>query len=106
LNLKNSENIALIRLGKLCGAESKTIHEISNINITPPKRNKEFACFAKENTTICLTEDKLPLGWALLEVNPSAENAALKTWCEENNHIVKTINQNIKLAEEHDKQLK
>lgn len=104
LNLKDSENIALIRLGKLCGAESKTLPQVANIKIMRGKGNAPD--YRKENTTIWLTEDKLPLGWALLEVNPSAENAALKTWCENNNHIVQKINQAIEKAEKEDKELK
>lgn len=104
LNLKDSENIALIRLGKLCGAESKTLPQVANIKIMRGKGNAPD--YRKENTTIWLTEDKLPLGWALLEVNPSAENAALKTWCENNNRIVQKINQAIEKAEKEDKELK
>ena len=84
--------MALIRLGKFCGAASKTIPQVAKIKV--------HGKFEEETTMLSLTEDKLPMGWALLEINPSAENTALKTWCENNNHIVQKIRQAIKVAEE------
>lgn len=81
-------NVALIRLGKN-GADSKTYQgeNIAQIKImgakgTPPS-------FKDSSTTIWLAGtnskqefDLLPFGWALIEVDPTAENEALKTWCD------------------------
>ena len=98
----NAGKVALIRLGKLCGAESKTLPQVAKIKIM---RGRGQSFDSPTTTTIWLTEDQLPLGWALLEIQPSVENTELKTWCENNNHIVKTIKQAIENAEKEDKKL-
>ena len=81
-------NVALIRLGKN-GADSKTYQgeniakiKIMGANGTPP-------IFKDSSTTVWLAgtsntqqTDLLPFGWALIEVDPTTENEALKTWCE------------------------
>jgi hypothetical protein len=81
-------NVALIRLGKN-GADSKTYQgdNIAQIKImgakgTPPT-------FKDSSTTVWLAGINgsqqtalLPLGWALIEVDPTSENEVLKTWCE------------------------
>lgn len=101
-NLNNNKRIALIRLGKLCGAESKTLPQVAQIKV--------HGIPEKETTMLSLTEDKLPMGWALLEVKKEEEswqeNTELKNWCNENNHIVQKINQAIEKAEKEDKELK
>lgn len=81
-------NVALIRLGKN-GADSKTYQgeNIAQIKImgakgTPPT-------FKDSSTTVWLAGKQssqemelLPFGWALIEVDPIAENNALKAWCD------------------------
>ena len=81
-------NVALIRLGKN-GADSKTYQgdNIAQIKImgakgTPPT-------FKDSSTTVWLAGINgsqqtalLPLGWALVEIDPTTENEVLKTWCE------------------------
>lgn len=81
-------NVALIRLGKN-GADSKTYQgeNVAQIKImgaqgTPPS-------FKDSSTTVWLAAtnnkqefDLLPFGWALIEVDPTTENDALKAWCD------------------------
>lgn len=86
--LFNLPNVALIRLGKN-GADSKTYQAdgIAQIKImgakgTPPS-------FKDSSTTVWLAgthqaqqNDLLPFGWAIIEVDPIANNEELKKWCE------------------------
>lgn len=84
---------ALVHVGKNAGAESKTLQGagVAMIQIRHRKRPPETL---DHSTTIWLTNDNpctfgegevangLPYGWAVLELDPEGENAALKTWCE------------------------
>lgn len=89
--------IALVRLGKNTGADSKTLSEgaaqieIRHKNKTLPKEKR-----AHPTTMWFLPEDRksidgtevasgMPFGWALLEVlDDDEENSVLQTWCEKN----------------------
>lgn len=97
LNLQNNDNIALIRLGKLCGAESKTLPELAQIKIMQGKGKQPV--FRKETTTIWLTEGNLPFGWALLEINTTQKTQIIKDYCEQNNHLLQYINEQIDTAD-------
>ena len=81
-------NVVLIRLGKN-GADSKTYQgeNIAQIKIMGAKGTPSM--FKDSSTTVWLAgtssvqqTDLLPFGWALIEVDPTGENEALKTWCE------------------------
>lgn len=83
---------ALVRLGKNAGAENKTLHgdNVAQICIHHKKSDPETL---DHSTTAWLTNEKpkfvdegqvangLPFGWAILELDPAAENAALSRWC-------------------------
>ena len=84
--------IALIRLGKNAGAESKTLHgrHVPQISIRHKTGDKEVrehsstAWFTDESPRKSGEKDVingLPYGWALIELDPKGENVALKAWC-------------------------
>lgn len=84
--------VALIRLGKNAGAESKTLHGdgVARIEIRHKDKTRETL---DHSTTLWLTEDKpffndgvqygngLPFGWALCELDPEGVNQPLTAWC-------------------------
>lgn len=77
-------NVVLIRLGKN-GADSKTyqgenIAQIKIMGVTGFKDSSTTIWLAGANQA--QQSDLLPLGWALLEFNPTSDNEMLKTWCE------------------------
>lgn len=79
--------VALIRLGKN-GADSKTYQgeNVAQIKImgakgTPPMFKNCSTTVWLAGTSSTQHTDLLPLGWALIEVDPTTENEALKTWC-------------------------
>lgn len=81
--------IMLIRVGRNTGAESKSYREkgIARIKIMRGKGNSPD--YRDEATTIWLASDSdkstqnlLPLGWALIEIDPSDENRILQAWSE------------------------
>ena len=91
------EKIALIRIGKNTGAESKTLSgEIAQIEIS--HRNEIYETTYQSHTTTMwmvldekseISEDQIPsgmpFGWALLEVlEGDEENTVLQTWCKKN----------------------
>ena len=79
--------VFLLRLGRYGDAETKTIKDLARIKIMagngiPPS-------YKKKTTTIWLAADQekqkrdlLPFGWALVEVNPQAENNAMRRLCD------------------------
>jgi hypothetical protein len=80
--------VALIRLGKN-GADSKTYQgeNIAQIKImgakgTPPMFKDSSTTVWLAGTSSVQQTDLFPFGWALIEVDPTGENEALKTWCE------------------------
>lgn len=81
-------NVALIRLGKN-GADSKTYQgeNIAQIKImgakgTPPTYKDHSTTVWLAGTNSKQEFDLLPFGWALIEVEPTSENEALKVWCD------------------------
>ena len=87
LNIINKGGF-LIRLGKN-GSDSKVLKgkNVAQIEIKPKKNQEVY--YQDKATTYWLSADSktqknnlLPFGWALIEVDPTTENEALKTWCE------------------------
>ncbi len=79
--LFDSGKIALIRLGKNGGAETKTITGDS----LPQIKNRQKNCYQQESLTAFVgkTENHIrPFGWALVEIDAKEDNANLKQWCE------------------------
>lgn len=79
-------SIMLVNLGKYGGAENKTLTDYAQINI----KTKHGYITDSESTTYWLsaaskktTQDLLPFGWALIEINPSSDNQAIQTFCAE-----------------------
>ena len=88
--------VALVRLGKNAGAESKTLTGAARIQIRHRDKTKETQdhtttlWFTSEKTPI--NEDRaegMPFGWALVEVVENTEPMPLKTWCEKTAKRVK-----------------
>lgn len=80
--LLNNSEVALVRLGK-SGADSKVYQgNIAQISImkagVKPSATTLWLASHRENAN----SELLPFGWALLEVDPKAENLALKNWCD------------------------
>lgn len=76
----------LIRLGRYGGAESKTLTGVASIKIMGAKGEKPT--FEPTTKTVWLaaqfeTEQKhlIPFGWAVVEIDPRGECAALQKWC-------------------------
>lgn len=83
----DSGKILLVRIGRNTGAESKSYREanLAEIKINLGKGKQERK---SEATTIWLAgkntekhnKNLLPLGWALIEIEPETENPALREW--------------------------
>ena len=75
----------LIRLGKLCTAESKTVEGLRQISIRNPKKPRESR-IDKHGTTFWLAGDfksnanLLPMGWAIIELGDT-KNKELQDFC-------------------------
>jgi CRISPR-associated protein Csm5 len=70
--------VALIRLGRYGGAESKTLPLAAHIKI-----HKDD--YRKETTTCWLAKESgqlVPFGWALLEIDPQDDLPELRAWCD------------------------
>ena len=87
-------NILLVRLGKNGGAEAKTLEKYAQIKIMGAKGAKPT--YEKHTKTVWLaaenTSDQhnlLPFGWALIEIDPTDDNAALRDWCQQNSAHLK-----------------
>ena len=81
--------ILLVRLGKNGGAEAKTLEKYAQIKIMGAKGAKPT--YEKHTKTVWLaaenTSDQhnlLPFGWALIEIDPTDDNTALRDWCKQN----------------------
>lgn len=80
----------LIRLGRHGGAESKVLSGgIARISIMQGKGKPSIR--ESQTKTIWLNSDSeraqtgmLPYGWALIEIDPAADNPALSQWCDHN----------------------
>ncbi len=86
LNVAIMKNVYLVRLGKN-GADSKIYHgkDVAKINIPQLKKslNRPLTWWlAGDNKS--QSTNLLPFGWALLEVDPTSDNNALKEWCNQN----------------------
>ena len=86
--------ILLVRLGKNGGAEAKTLEKYAQIKIMGAKGAKPT--YEKHTKTVWLaaenTSDQhnlLPFGWALIEIDPTDDNAALRDWCQQNSAHLK-----------------
>ena len=86
--------ILLVRLGKNGGAEAKTLEKYAQIKIMGAKGAKPT--YEKHTKTVWLaaenTSDQhnlLPFGWALIEIDPTDDNTALRDWCKENSTHLK-----------------
>ncbi len=98
-SLLNSKKIALIRLGKN-GADSKVLRNAGTAQIKI-MQGRGKSTQKDRSTTLWLagetsqqTNDLLPFGWALLEINHGQENEKLKQWCEQQmlaNHIIDKV---------------
>lgn len=78
----------LVRVGRHSGAECVTLDKRRWIQIKGGKRRPTY--WSRDATTIWLAAERedsraelLPFGWLLVEASPSAENDALRAWCEE-----------------------
>lgn len=91
------EKVALIRIGKNTGAESKTLSgEIAQIKSSHSNKIYETTYQSHTTTMWVVLDDKseirenpipsgMPFGWALLEVlEGDEENSVLQTWCKKN----------------------
>ena len=103
----DSGKIMLMRLGKNGGAESKTLSPpFAQIKIMQGKGQR--STFEPHTKTVWLaaqaereTHGLLPFGWALIEIDPQGDNAALKQWCSQNSgHLADTAAIMQKLAQE------
>ena len=86
--------VLLVRLGKNGGAEAKTLEKYAQIKIMGAKGAKPT--YEKHTKTVWLaaenTSDQhnlLPFGWALIEIDPTDDNAALRDWCQQNSAHLK-----------------
>lgn len=73
--------LALVRLGKNTGAESKTIHMPDDAPDALPGRFKTGASTAYITSDAEEKFDAQPFGWAILEADPAGDVQALKEWC-------------------------
>ena len=87
-------NILLVRLGKNGGAEAKTLEKYAQIKIMGAKGAKPT--YEKHTKTVWLAaendktkRDLLPFGWALIEIDPTDDNPALREWCDKNSAHLK-----------------
>ena len=87
-------NILLVRLGKNGGAEAKTLEKYAQIKIMGAKgakptyeKHTKTVWLAAENTSE--QRDLLPFGWALIEIDPTDDNPALREWCDKNSTHLK-----------------
>lgn len=87
-------NILLVRLGKNGGAEAKTLEKYAQIKIMGAKNAKPT--YEKHTKTVWLAaendktkRDLLPFGWALIEIDPTDDNPALREWCDKNSAHLK-----------------
>ncbi|WP_314261300.1 type III-A CRISPR-associated RAMP protein Csm5 [Cardiobacterium hominis] len=90
----DSGTILLVRLGKNGGAESKTLEKYAQIKIMSAKGAKPT--YEKHTKTVWLAaendktkRDLLPFGWALIEIDPTDDNPALREWCDKNSAHLK-----------------
>lgn len=82
MNLKSemlSGRIALIRIGGNVGAENLTMRNGSARIVN--RKTRKIMQNASTAWTASVGQDIMPFGWALLEVNPDADNTPLKNWC-------------------------
>ena len=84
----------LVRLGKNGGAEAKTLEKYAKIKIMGAKGAKPT--YEKHTKTVWLAaendktkRDLLPFGWALIEIDPTDDNPALREWCDKNSAHLK-----------------
>ena len=84
----------LVRLGKNGGAEAKTLEKYAQIKIMGAKGAKPT--YEKHTKTVWLAaendktkRDLLPFGWALIEIDPTDDNPALREWCDKNSAHLK-----------------
>lgn len=73
--------LALVRLGKNTGAESKTIHMPDDAPDALPGRFKTGASTAYITSDADEKFGAQPFGWAILEADPAGDVQALKEWC-------------------------
>ena len=76
-----SGRLALVRLGKNTGAESKTIHMPDDAPDALPGRFKTGASTAYITSDADEKFGAQPFGWAILEADPAGDVQALKEWC-------------------------
>lgn len=79
----------LIRLGRYGGAESKTLSGKGVAKIKIMQGPGKQPTYEEQTLTVWLATSQnitnskgLPFGWAIVEINPSTENTALKNWCQ------------------------
>jgi CRISPR-associated protein Csm5 len=75
--------VMLVCLGKFGGAETKTLTNVSAINIpqkhtTLPKSTTYWFAAPTPESEKAL----IPFGWALVEIDPQEDRPLLKAWCE------------------------
>lgn len=92
----NNGQIMLVRLGKNGGAESKTLEKYAKIKIMGARGARPT--YEKETKTVWLAAENdradhnlLPFGWALIEIDPQSDNAALKDWCQTNSAHLQSV---------------
>lgn len=85
--LFDSGRAALIAVGKQVGMPSKTIHWTDGRKSIPENNIKHYSGaheIVHAPTTISVVNDgseKLPLGWAILELDPVSDCTFLQEWC-------------------------
>jgi CRISPR-associated protein Csm5 len=85
--LKTGE-VFLVRLGRYGGAESKTLSGDGVAQISIMQGHGQRPIFQSTTKTVWLAGEQsdaqkhlLPFGWALVEVDPGTDDAAIEKWC-------------------------
>lgn len=91
--------VFLIRLGRYGGAESKTLSGDGVAQISIMQGQGPRPIFQSTTKTVWLAGEQrdaqnhlLPFGWALVEVDPGTDDAAIENWCKTwNSHSGETV---------------
>lgn len=89
--LLQSGRACLVRLGRYCGAESKTLSNVAQIKIMQGHGRQPL--FLPQTKTFWLACEQtsgtggVPFGWALLEWDPIEPLPQLKKWCEQQSPV-------------------
>ena len=105
-----ANRLILIRLGRHGGAESKTLSgkgvakiKIMQAKDSPPKYLDHTKTIWLASKDMNAATGMFPFGWAIVEIDPIAENEILKKWCEiesKDNPNLTSIRQSIQVERE------